>query len=315
MKAWSHKFNESFAWKKILHWHFIPITAQLISLPAASFSFNLISICLLTTIWIHKATPLGFKQLSPSQQSVFADSAIFITVPYHPAQPRTSHVLRRDRCGYAGSTCNPAVRKLFVFLENMRFFHNSNPTYIGHAQQVSERFQFQGSLTWWTNTSSLVSFLQDNRKFKFMYETHTKLAQFTNSIVWGRDNRELSRQLAIFRHHPCSSTCSQLIPYSLTAWSKKIVRWLVQGSEHTLKSLKSHMKAFFLPPAHPTPFTSRRRCLKNTWQRPVNHFWQCSVWEISHRNLWNKLQYHHSSLAWSLQSYILTASMLLSFKE
>lgn len=52
----------------------------------------------------------------------------------------------------------------------------------------------------------------------------------------------------------------------------------MQGSEHTLKSLKSHMKAFFLTPAHPTSFTSRRRrCLKNTWQWPVNHFWQCCV--------------------------------------
>lgn len=94
---------------------------------------------------------------------------------------------------------------------------------MGQAQSIGNMFQFQGNLTWWTKTSSLVSFLQDNRKLKFMNEIHSKLKM----QLFGTEPK--CRAIVTgFEHY--SSTCSQLVPISLLCVG------ISAGSSHKVQS-------------------------------------------------------------------------------
>lgn len=75
-------------------------------------------------------------------------------------------------------------------------------------------FKFQGNLTWWTNTSSLVSFLQDKRKLNFINKMHSKL-----KIQLFGTKAKCKSIITGFQHY--SSTCYQLVPISLLCVGKR----------------------------------------------------------------------------------------------
>lgn len=140
--------------------------------------------------------------------------------------------------------------------------------WVRHSQFLrGNMFQFQGNLTWWTNTSSLVSFLQDNRKLKFMNKTHSKLKiqlfgiePKCRSIITG------------FEHY--SSTCSQLVPISLLCVEKKSAESLHEVQSTCWRLSKAHSSSLLHTPL---PFISHEwRCL-TTWQGPLTPSQECSV--------------------------------------
>lgn len=142
--------------------------------------------------------------------------------------------------------------------------------WVRHSQFLKGNiFQFQGNLTWWTNTSSLVSFLQDKKKLKFVNKTHSKL-----KIQLSGTEPKCRPIITGFEHQPYSSTCSQLVPISLLCVEKRSAGSLHEVQSTCWRFSKAHCSSLL----HTSlSFTSHQwRCL-NTWQWPLTPSQWCSA--------------------------------------
>lgn len=172
--------------------------------------------------------------------------------------------------------------------------------WVRHSQFLKGNiFQFQGNLTWWTNTSSLVSFLQDKKKLKFVNKTHSKL-----KIQLSGTEPKCRPIITGFEHQPYSSTCSQLVPISLLCVEKRSAGSLHEVQSTCWRFSKAHCSSLL----HTSlSFTSHQwRCL-NTRHSLLS---SGALRETGYCSFWKQLCLCH----WSL-TYIPSASKFLSPEE